>query len=84
MNPVQAIEQNYQYGAFGALTGGSKVGRRPAVNIEGIDPSKGVGGANPYQANYDFNYELTPDVGSNGSSYTNGLGHSKHSFNLMV
>ena len=78
MNPIQAIEQNYQYGAFGALTGGSKVGRRPAVNIEGIDPSRRTGGENPYQANLNFNYEVTPTLEAKGSTYTNGVGHSNY------
>ena len=27
--------------------------------------------------------EVTPDVGATGSHYTNGIGHGKHTFNLL-
>ena len=41
------------------------------------------GGYNPFAAISKIDGEVTPDVGATGSHYTNGIGHGKHTLNLL-
>jgi hypothetical protein len=49
--------------------------------VEGVE-SVGAG-YNPFGAISKIDGEVTPDVGATGSHYTNGIGHGKHTFNLL-
>ena len=64
LSPITALEQNYPYGAFGALTGGSKVGR---VNPGAIPVGQPAGGTVTFGSNNGTG-ELIADYGSGGAS----------------
>lgn len=59
------------------INGGSRGARR----VEGGELTGG--GYNPFAAISRIDGEVTPDVGAEGSHYTNGIGHGKHTFNLL-
>ncbi len=56
-------------------------GSRRARGVEGVDPTGA--GYNPFAAISGINGEVTPEVGKTGTHYTNGIGHGKHSFNML-
>ena len=75
---LSPIEQQYQYGAFGGLTGGRKVGG--GASIGQPQPIEKTSGLEAGIAA--INGEIKPTYGQQDSSYTTGLGHSKHKFML--
>ena len=70
MKPVNGVD--------GVGQGG---GSRRTRGVEGVDPAGG--GYNPFAAISSINGEVTPNVGTTGSHYTNGIGHGKHTFNML-
>ena len=67
VNPF--IQSNYNYGNY--ERGPQSVGYNPFVAPAEGTPVAGVAG---------INGEITPTYDEQGSSYTTGLGHSKHTF----
>ena len=60
---------------------GQNGGSHRTRGVEGVDPAGA--GYNPFAAISRIDGEVTPDVGATGSHYTNGIGHGKHTFNLL-
>ena len=48
-----------------------------------VQPTGSEGGYNPFGAISKIDGEVTPTLGTTGSSYTNGLGHSVHTKNWV-
>lgn len=76
---LTGLEQNYQYGAFGALTGGRRVGGGVPIG----EPQPIERTQSPEAGIAAINGEITPTYAQNDSSYTNGLGHSVHTKNWI-
>ena len=74
MRPIQALS------LFKPVNGVNAVGQGGASR--GVNPAVEAGG-NPFAPISKIDGELTPDLGTQGSSYTNGLGHSVHTKNWM-
>ena len=70
MRPVNGVDGVGQNGSS-----------RGARKVEGGELTGG--GYNPFAAISKIDGEVTPDVGATGSHYTNGIGHGKHSLNLL-
>lgn len=70
MKPVEGVD--------GVGYGGGSRGTR---KVEGGELTGG--GYNPFGAISRIDGEVTPDVGATGSHYTNGIGHGKHTLNLL-
>ena len=74
-----------------AINALSLFGPKHVNNVEGIGGQNklhGVAGRNPFAGGETggiagINGEVVPNVGDQGSSYTNGLGHSKHTINYL-
>ena len=49
-----------------------------------VQPTGSEQGYNPFGAISKIDGEKTPTYGAQDSTYTNGLGHSKHKFMLMA
>lgn len=64
LSPIPALEQNYLYGAFGALTGGRKVGGITPGVVTGGQPA---GGAVTFGSNNGTG-EIISDYGQGGAS----------------
>lgn len=75
---ITPLEQNYQYGEYGK--GAAKIGRLGGLTVGG--PRAVEGGE--YGGIAGINGELTPNYAAQDTTYTNGLGHSKHEFMLMA
>ena len=75
---ITPLEQNYQYGEYGK--GAAKIGRLGGSTVGG--PRAVEGGE--YGGIAGINGELTPNYAAQDTTYTNGLGHSKHEFMLMA
>lgn len=73
---IPGIEQGYQYGEYGQ---GSKIGRLGGITVGA--PRAVEGGE--YGGIAGINGELTPNYAAQDTTYTNGLGHSKHKFMMM-
>jgi len=70
MKPINGVDGIGQNGAS-----------RGARKVEG--PESAGGGYNPFGAISRIDGEITPDVGATGSHYTNGIGHGKHTLNIL-
>lgn len=83
MGAIDAIN-NYNF-FMKPITGvdgiGQNGGSRRTRGVENVDPA--VAGYNPFAAISKIDGEVTPNVGETGSHYTNGLGHGRHTFNLV-
>ena len=57
------------------INGGASAKRvQPASNVEGYNPAASIS---------KIDGEVTPTLGTTGSSYTNGIGHSQHTKNWL-
>ena len=83
MGAIEAINNyNFLMRPVNGVDGiGQNGGSRRARGVESVDPTGG--GYNPFAAISKIDGEVTPNVGETGSHYTNGIGHGRHTFNLV-